>query len=76
MTTAEQFRAAVASPAGSISVAGVPWPTYKVVSLLAGLFVFLVVGAATLSAGSAVLSGAGVAILAWWGLRILHAVRR
>ena len=65
MTTAEQFVEAVTRPASTVSIAGVPWPAYKVVALLIGLLVFAVVAVATTSAAPAVLSGAGVGMLAW-----------
>ncbi|WP_163723789.1 hypothetical protein [Mycolicibacterium psychrotolerans] len=65
MTTAEEFGDAVSRPAGTVSIAGVPWPTYKVVALLIGLLVFAVVATATASAAPAVLSGAGVAAVVW-----------
>ncbi|KWX57019.1 hypothetical protein [Mycobacterium sp. NAZ190054] len=75
MTTAEHFRAIVARPATSFSIAGVPWPAYKVISLLAGFFVFVVVGAATMSAGPAVLSGAGAATVLWLTLGLAGSQR-
>jgi hypothetical protein len=70
MTTAEQFREAVTHPASTVSIAGVPWPAYKVVALLVGLLVFAVVAVATTAAAPAVLSGAGVGALAWLGLGV------
>jgi hypothetical protein len=76
MTTAEQFRAVVARPAASLSVAGVPWPAYKVLSLLVGLLVFVLVGLATMAAGPAVLSGAGAATVLWLSLGLLCSLRR
>ena len=65
MTTVDHLRQAVTQPAATVSIAGVPWPTYKVVALLIGLIVSIVVGALTTAAAPAVLSGAGVATLAW-----------
>jgi hypothetical protein len=66
MTTAEQFRSAVTHPASrELSVAGVPWPAYKVLALLVGMVVFAVVGAATASAAPAVLSAAAAATAVW-----------
>ena len=42
MTTAEQFRAAVAHPnSRDVSIAGVPWPAYKVLALAVGLLTLL-----------------------------------
>jgi hypothetical protein len=69
MTTAQEFAQdlgdAVTRPAGTVSIAGVPWPTYKVAALLIGLIVFAVVAMTTASAAPAVLSGAGVAAIVW-----------
>jgi hypothetical protein len=65
MTTAQEFGDAVTRPAGTVSIAGVPWPTYKVAALLIGLIVFAVVAMTTASAAPAVLSGAGVAAIVW-----------
>lgn len=72
MTTAEQFRSAVTQPAGEISVAGVPWPAYKVVALLVGFLVFGVVLVATTTAAPAVLGGAAAASAVWLGLGLFH----
>lgn len=71
MTTAEQFREAGTRAASTVSIAGVPWPTYKVVALLVGLLVSAVVAVVTTAAAPAVLSGAGVGTLVWLGLGIL-----
>lgn len=65
MTTVHHLRDVVASPASTVSIAGVPWPTFKVVALLVGLLVFAVVAVATASAAPAVLTGAGVAAAIW-----------
>ncbi|MGP4053376.1 hypothetical protein ACTWP6_00875 [Mycobacterium sp. 4D054] len=75
MTTAEHFRAVVARPAASFSIAGVAWPAYKVLALLLGLLTFVVVGGVTLSAGPAVLSGAGVATVLWLTLGLACSLR-
>lgn len=72
MTTAEQFRSAVASPKAEISVAGVPWPAYKVVALVVGFLVFGVVMVATATAAPAVLGGAAAATAVWLGLSLFH----
>ena len=47
------------------TAAGVAWPLYKVAALLTGLLVALVVGIVTMTAGPAVLAGAGVTTLVW-----------
>ncbi len=65
MTTAEHFRSVVPPATSEISVAGVPWPTYKVLALVVGLLVFLAVLAVTASAAPAVLGGAAVAAVTW-----------
>ncbi|MFB1297474.1 hypothetical protein ACAG24_018330 [Mycobacterium sp. pW049] len=75
MTTAEHLSDAVSRPASTVSIAGVAWPTYKVVALIVGLLVFVVVGVATASAGPAVLSGAGAAALAWLSIGLLTSSR-
>jgi hypothetical protein len=72
MTTAEQFRSAVTQPASEISVAGVPWPAYKVLALIIGFVVFAVVAVSTASAGPAVLGGAAAAAVVWMGLGLVH----
>lgn len=75
MTTAEQFRSAITRPTSEISVAGVPWPAYKVVALLVGLVVFGVVAVATTSASPAVLGGAAAASAVWLGLGLFYRLR-
>ncbi len=76
MTTAGQFVEAVTRPASTVSIAGVPWPAYKVVALLVGLLVFAVVAVVTTSAAPAVLSGAGIGVLAWLGLGLAGSSNR
>ena len=76
MTTAEPFVAAVTRPASTVSIAGVPWPAYKVIALLIGLLVFAVVAVLTTAAAPAVLSGAGVGTLAWLGLGAANSASR
>ncbi len=71
MTAAGHFHDTSASPA-TVSIAGVPWPTYKLASLLVGLLVFGVVAAVTTAAAPAVLAGAGTAALAWITLGLLN----
>jgi len=68
VTTVEQFRAAIAHPASrEVSIAGVPWPAYKVVALLCGLIVMGVVGLISASAAPAVLAAAAAATTIWVG---------
>jgi hypothetical protein len=70
MTTAGNFRSTVTRLTCDVSVAGVPWPAYKVIALLIGVAVFVVGGLLTMSASVAVLSGAGAATIAWLALSL------
>jgi uncharacterized membrane protein len=70
MTTAGNFRAAVVRTAAEVSVAGVPWPVYKLVALAIGALVFIVVGVATMSLGPAVLSAAAAGTVTGLALRL------
>lgn len=75
MTTAEHFRDAVSRPGSTVSIAGVPWPTFKVVSLLVGLLVFVAVGLVTTTAAPAVLTATAVSVLVWLTLGALGRFR-
>ena len=68
MTTAGNFRTTASRVACDVSVAGVPWPAYKLIALILGALVAVVVGLATLSAAPAVLGGAAVGTAVWLGL--------
>jgi len=68
MTTAGNFHSTVARATCDVPVAGVPWPAYKLIALLVGAVVLLVVGIVTMTASTAVLSGAAVGTLTWVGL--------
>jgi len=73
MTMAEHFRSSAAHPTTSdVSVAGVPWPTYKLLALAVGLLVLLVVAVITSTAAPAVLGGAAAATVIWLGLGVFH----
>ena len=48
-----------------VSIAGVPWPTYKLIALAVGLSVLVGVGIATASAAPAVLSAAASTTVVW-----------
>jgi hypothetical protein len=48
-----------------ISVAGVPWPLYKLLALIVGALALVVVGVMTASAGPAVLTAAAAATAVW-----------
>ena len=72
MTTAEHIRSIASSNTREVSIAGVPWPRYKLVALIAGLVVALVVGVVTTNPASAVLTGAAVGALVWLAFGSLH----
>lgn len=55
-----------------VRIAGVPWPLYKLVALGIGLLVLLVVGAATMNAGPAVVAAAAAGTVTWLGLGVLQ----
>lgn len=48
-----------------VRIAGVPWPTYKLIALLLGVLALVVVGAVSASAAAAVLTAAAVAAFTW-----------
>ena len=76
MTSAEQFRSAIAHPASrEVSIAGVPWPVYKLFALITGIAVFAVVAATSVEAGSALLTGAAVTTLLWLAFGLQHTRR-
>ncbi|TRW83256.1 hypothetical protein FK535_11360 [Mycolicibacterium sp. 018/SC-01/001] len=75
MTTAQEFGDAIGRP-GTVSIAGVPWPTYKLVALVIGLLVFAAVAVTTATAAAAVLSGAGAATVVWLTAGLLQPSRR
>ena len=68
MTTAGNFRSVTSRADHRVDIAGVPWPTYKLIALAIGALVLVVVGVATMSAAPAVLSAAAAAIVVWLGL--------
>ncbi|WP_099023066.1 hypothetical protein [Mycolicibacterium palauense] len=66
MTSAEEFRAAAAHPTTAVvSIAGVPWPAYKLVALVVGVLILGIATAATASIAAGVLGGAAAATLVW-----------
>ncbi|OBG14896.1 hypothetical protein A5765_09790 [Mycolicibacterium celeriflavum] len=75
MTTAGDFRSTAARAASEVSVAGVPWPAYKLIALVLGAVVALLVGVATATAATAVLAGAAVGTLTWLVFSALCATR-
>lgn len=52
-----------------VSIAGVPWPVYKVLSIVIGFLILAIVAFATTSAAPAVLAGAAAATVTWVALR-------
>jgi len=76
MTTAEHFRSAASSPTGrEVSIAGVPWPLFKVAALVVGILVVGLLAAVTGSAATAVLGGAAVSTAVWLGAAITSRAR-
>jgi hypothetical protein len=65
MTTAEHIRSIASSKTSEVTIAGVPWPLYKVVALIVGLLAALVGGVVTMTAAPAVLAGAAAGTLVW-----------
>jgi len=75
MTTADHIRSIASPKSSEVTIAGVPWPRYKVVALILGLVVTLVVGIATTNAAPAVLAGAAVGTFLWVTLGSAHRLR-
>lgn len=68
MTTAGNFRSITSRADHEVDIAGVPWPTYKLIALAIGAVVLVAVGVVTMSAAPAVLSAAAAAIVVWLAL--------
>ena len=75
MTTAHEVTLSAIAEPGTVSIAGVLWPMYKVVALVIGFAVLVIVGVATMSAAPAVLSAAGAAVAVWLGASIFQPER-
>ncbi|WP_326546802.1 hypothetical protein QGN32_00795 [Mycolicibacterium sp. ND9-15] len=75
MTTAGNFRTAAARVTYDVSVAGVPWPAYKLIALMLGALVALVVGVTTATAATAVLAGAAAGTVTWLVSSALRSTR-
>ena len=58
-----------------VSIAGVPWPVYKLLALAIGFLVLAVVAVVTGSAAPAVVSGAAAGTLVWLGLGVFQSSR-
>lgn len=72
MTTANRVTLATTTRSGSVLIAGVPWPLYKVIALVVGFAVLLVIGVATMSGEVAILAAAGATSVVWLGLSMFH----
>jgi hypothetical protein len=59
-----------------VSIAGVPWPVYKLLALAIGLIVLVIVAVATSSAAPSVLSAAAAATVVWLALSPFHSSDR
>ncbi len=51
-----------------VSIAGVPWPVYKLLALAVGFIVLVIVGIATTSTAPSVLAAAAAGTVVWLGL--------
>jgi len=76
MTTAEHIRLIASSKTREVTIAGVPWPLYKLIALVAGLVVAAIVGVVTMNAAPAVLAGAAVGTMVWLVLGSVQHFRR
>jgi hypothetical protein len=65
MTTADHIRSIASSNTAEVTIAGVPWPRYKVIALVMGLVVTLLVGIAVMNPAPAVVAGTAVGTLVW-----------
>lgn len=65
VTSVEHWRSALESDDSQVRIAGVPWPTYKLVALAIGFAVLVIVGITTATASTAVLSGAAITTVLW-----------
>ena len=59
-----------------VSIAGVPWPVYKLLALAIGFIVLVIVVVATSSAAPSVLSAAAAATVVWLALSPFHSSDR
>jgi hypothetical protein len=58
-----------------VTIAGVPWPVYKLLALAIGFLVLVIVAVATGSAAPAVLAAAASGTVVWLGLGAFQASR-
>lgn len=73
MTTAALPRRSRGRSGATVDLAGTAWPLYKLEALAAGLLVFVLVLAVTQVLQPALLTAAGVAVVVWWGRRVMLA---
>lgn len=59
-----------------VSIAGVPWPVYKLLALTIGLLVLVIVAVATVSAAPSVLAAAAAGTVVWLALGPFHSSDR
>lgn len=59
-------------PPAQVHIAGVPWPTYKLIALLVGAVLLVLVAVVTGSTTAAVLTAAGSATIVWLTLGVLR----
>lgn len=59
-----------------VSIAGVPWPVYKLLALGIGLMVLVIVAIATTSAAPSVLAAAAAGTAVWLALSPFHSADR
>jgi hypothetical protein len=59
-----------------VSIAGVPWPVYKLLALAIGLIVLVIVAVATSSAAPSVLAAAAAGTMVWLALSPFHSPNR
>ena len=55
-----------------VSIAGVPWPVYKLLALAIGLVVLVIVAVATGSAAPSLLAAAAAGTVVWLALSPFH----
>ena len=58
-----------------VSIAGVPWPVYKLLALVIGFIVLVIVAVATASAAPSVLAAAAAGTVVWLGLGAFQSTR-
>jgi hypothetical protein len=72
MTTPQAVRWIVKPTTSDVLIAGVPWPRYKLIAVIAGLGAMLLVGVLTTRAAPSVLAGAGVGVVVGLALKVAY----